>query len=113
MAKCTIPEGQEPSIEVKGVDSDKYIISFDPSWAESESSDDFAIQVFKMNDDTETGTLVHAYAVPGAKLKDHINYFHYLLDNFNIVGIVGDYNGGVQFINAANESSYLKSLILK
>lgn len=113
MAKCTIPEGQEPSIEVKGVDSDKYIISFDPSWAESESSDDFAIQVFKMNDDTETGTLVHAYAVPGAKLKDHINYFHYLLDNFNIVGIVGDYNGGVQFINAANESSLFKKSNIK
>ena len=79
MAKCTIPEGQEPNVEIKGEDSDKYIISFDPSWAESESSDDFAMQVFKLNDDQKVGALVHCYGVPGAKLKDHIFYFHYLL----------------------------------
>ena len=90
------------------MEKDKYIISFDPSWAESESSDDFAIQVFKLNDETKIGTLVHAYAVPGAKLKDHIVYFHYLLTSFNIIAVVGDYNGGVQFINAANESSLFK-----
>ena len=108
MAKCTLTEGREPCVEVKGSDSDKYILSFDPSWAESESSDDFAMQVFKLNDSERMGTLVHAYAVPGAKLKDHIFYFYYLLTNFNIVAIVGDYNGGVQFINAVNESSLFK-----
>lgn len=108
MAKCTISEGHEPCVEVKGAPEDKYILSFDPSWAESESSDDFAMQVFKLNDNAQVGALVHAYAVPGAKLKDHIYYFYYLLTNFNIVGIVGDYNGGVQFINAANESSLFK-----
>ena len=113
MAKCTVPEGQEPSVEVKGEDSDKYILSFDPSWAESESSDDLAMQVFKLNDDARLGALVHAYAVPGAKLKDHIFYFHYLLTHFNIVGVVGDYNGGVQFINAANESSLFKGENIK
>ena len=113
MHKCSLPEGQEPCVEVKGIESDKYILSFDPSWAESESSDDFAMQVFKLNDDQEVGTMVHGYAVPGAKLKDHINYFHYLLTNFNIVGVVGDYNGGVQFINAANESSLFKSSNIK
>ena len=113
MAKCTIPAGQEPNVEIKGEDSDKYIISFDPSWAESESSDDFAMQVFKLNDDQKVGALVHCYGVPGAKLKDHIFYFHYLLNNFNIVAIVGDYNGGVQFINAANESSLFKSSNIK
>ena len=36
------------------------------------------------------------------------NYFHYLLTNFNIVSIVGDYNGGVQFINSVNESKLFK-----
>lgn len=113
MAKCTVPEGQEPSVEISGIDSDKYILSFDPSWAESESSDDFAMQIFKLNDDTRVGTLVHSYAVPGAKLKDHIQYFYYLLTHFNIVGIVGDYNGGVQFINGANESSLFKTNNIK
>jgi len=113
MAKCTIPEGQDPSVEVAGTASDKYILSFDPSWAESESSDDFAMQIFKLHDDAKVGALVHSYAVPGAKLKDHIQYFYYLLTHFNIVGIVGDYNGGVQFINAANESALFKDNNIK
>jgi len=108
MAACTVPDGQSPCVEVAGEPSDKYLLSFDPSWAESESSDDFAMQVFKLNDETRTGTLVHNYAMSGARLKDHIFYFHYLLSNFNIVSIVGDYNGGVQFLNACNESSLFK-----
>ena len=37
-----------------------------------------------------------------------ITYFKYLLDKFNIVSIVADYMGGVQFINAVNESSLFK-----
>jgi hypothetical protein len=109
MAVCTIEDGEEPSVEVKGLDSgEKYILSFDPSWAESESSDDFAMQIFKLNDKTKQGVLVHSYALSGTNLKEHINYFHYLLTNFNIVSIVGDYNGGVQFINAVNESERFK-----
>tara|TARA_R110000824_G_scaffold42887_2_gene125684 strand:- start:12105 stop:13988 length:1884 start_codon:yes stop_codon:yes gene_type:complete len=108
MASCTVPDGGEPAIEVKGNPSDKYILAFDPSWAESESSDDFAMQVFKLHDDTQTGTLIHSYALSGARLKEHIFYFYYLLTNFNIVAICGDYNGGVQFMNAANESELFK-----
>ena len=113
MASCTVPDGQSPCVEVAGEPSDKYLISFDPSWAESESSDDFAIQVFKLNDESRHGTLVHNYAMSGARLKDHIFYFHYLLTHFNVVAIVGDYNGGVQFLNACNESSLFKQNNLK
>ena len=113
MAACTIPEGEEPCVEVKGDPKEKYLLSFDPSWAESESSDDFAMQIFKLHDGKKVGALVHSYAVPGSKLKDHIYYFHFLLTHFNIVAIVGDYNGGVQFINAANESSLFKSADMK
>ena len=104
MAECTIKEGEAPHLEIAGEKDAKYLLAFDPSWAESESSDDFAIQVFKLNDNTQTGTLVHSYAVPGLKMQDHINYFHYLLNHFNIVCIVGDYGGGVQFMQAANAS---------
>lgn len=104
MAECTIKDGEDPCLEISGDRDSKYLLAFDPSWAESESSDDFAIQVFKLNDNTKTGTLVHSYAVPGLKMNDHINYFHYLLDNFNIVAIVGDYGGGVQFLQGANAS---------
>lgn len=104
MAACTISEGDAPHMEIAGERDSKYLLAFDPSWAESESSDDFAIQVFKLNDNTKTGTLVHSYAVPGLKMQDHINYFHYILSNFNIVCIIGDYGGGVQFLQAANAS---------
>ena len=54
------------------------------------------------------GTMVHGYALSGTNLKQHIQYFDYILKNFNIVFIVGDYNGGVQFINAVNESAIFK-----
>jgi hypothetical protein len=108
MAKCTVEDGESPCIEVKGDPEAKYILAFDPSWAESESSDDFAIQVLKLNDEKQWGTVVHSYALSGTKLKDHINYFYYLLTNFNIVAVIGDYMGGVQFLNAANESALFK-----
>ena len=104
MAACTIKDGEGPHLEIAGDRDSKYLLAFDPSWAESESSDDFAIHVFKLNDNTQTGTLVHSYAMPGLKMQDHINYFHYLLTHFNIVAIVGDYGGGVQFMQAANAS---------
>ncbi|MAF25639.1 hypothetical protein CL634_08735 [bacterium] len=108
MAACTIVDGDSPSVEVAGDSKSKYLLSFDPSWAESESSDDFAMQVFKLDDEKKQGTLVHSYAMAGTNLKHHIDYFHYLLKNFNIVSMVGDYNGGVQFINACNESKLFK-----
>lgn len=108
MQECTVEEGVSPCVEVKGEVGAEYILSFDPSWAESESSDDFAMQVFKLNKETGKGTLVHVYAMAGQNLKNHINYFHYLLTNFNIISMVGDYNGGVQFINAVKESLLFK-----
>jgi hypothetical protein len=113
MADCTVPDGEAPCLEVSGDRDSKYLLSFDPSWAESESSDDFAIQVFKLNDNTQTGTLVHSYAMPGLKMQDHINYFHYLLTSFNIVCIIGDYGGGVQFMQAANASEQFNQADIK
>ena len=113
MAQCTVSDGDNPSIEVKGEPGEKYILSFDPSWAESESSDDFAMQIYKLNPDGKNSTIVHAYALSGTNLKYHIDYFYYLIKNFNIVAIVGDYNGGVQFINAVNESAKFKNENIK
>ena len=113
MAACTLKDGDKTTVEVAGEVGAKYILSFDPSWAESESSDDFAMSVFKLNDEKKMGTLVHCYALSGANLKQHIFYFYYLLKHFNIVAICGDYNGGVQFLNAANESSLFKKNKLK
>ena len=108
MAECTIPDGEDPSVEVAGEPGAEYLLAFDPSWAESESSDDFAIQVLKLNKEKQIGSVVHSYALSGANMKDHIRYFHYLLTNFNIVVVVGDYAGGVQFLSACNESETFK-----
>jgi hypothetical protein len=113
MAACTVPDGEDPHVEIKGQPEDEYILAFDPSWSESESSDDFAMQVLKYHKDKGTSTLVHSYAMSGTPLRDHIFYFYYLIKNFNIIAIVGDYNGGVQFINAVNESELFKSNNIK
>ena len=113
MAACTIEDGQGQCVEIAGEPNDEYILSFDPSWSESESSDDFGMHVIKINKEKRIGTVVHSYAISGTRLKDHIFYFYYILTNFNIVCIVGDYNGGVQFLNACNESDLFKSNDLK
>jgi hypothetical protein len=42
-----------------------------------------------------------------------MEYFLYLIQHFNIVGICGDYNGGVQFINSCNESALFKQENIK
>jgi len=108
MALCTIPEGEMPCVEVQGEPSSEYLVSVDPSWAESENSDDFAISVLKIDKEKRVTTLVHAYALPGTALKEHIKYFYYLLTSFNIVAITGDYNGMVSFVSACNQSQLFK-----
>jgi len=113
MAACTIPDGEGQSVEVIGNPKDEYILAIDPSWSESESSDDFAMLLIKLNKDTKKGTVVHGYAISGTSLKDHIKYAAYVLRYFNIVAVVGDYNGGVQFVNSCNESDIFKSYNLK
>ncbi len=108
MAECTIEDGESPAVEVAGEKDAEYIMAFDPSWSESETSDDFAIQVIKLMPEKKKGVIVHSYALPGTNLKKHMTYFKYILDHFNIIMIVGDYNGGVQFINSCNESDMFK-----
>jgi hypothetical protein len=53
MAECTIPDGEGQSVEVIGHKNDEYLLAFDPSWSESESSDDFAMLLIKLNKDKE------------------------------------------------------------
>lgn len=109
MEACTVPDGDAPYTEIKGNPDDEYIVSLDPSWSEDSGSDDFAMEVFKLDKENKKACLVHAYGLSGTGLKKHIAYFHYILTNFNIVSCVGDYNGAVQFIRACNESELFKS----
>ena len=113
MALCTVLDGESPSVEVKGEAGERYILAFDPSWSQTESSDDFAIQILKLHPEEQKATLVHSYALAGTSLKYHINYFLFCLENFNIVAICGDYNGGVQFLQACNESEVFKQKNIK
>lgn len=103
MELCSIPFNQAPVVEIKGSPNASYVLAVDPSWAENESSDFFAMIVFKVLGDNKY-MQVHSYAVAGGKLKDHMNYFHYLWTNFNIKFIIMDNAGGVQFLNSINES---------
>ena len=113
MAGCTLPDGEGQCVEVVGDPKSKYILAFDPYWSESESSDDFAMLLVKVHPETRKGTVVHSYAVSGTSLQSHIKYMAYLMMNFNIEMVVGDYNGGLQFLNACNESGTFKKLNLK
>ena len=113
MNECSYEEGSGEMIQVIGSVGSSYILSIDPSWSESDSSDDFAIHLIKLDNEKQIGTVVHSYAVPGLNMKKHIVYLHYVLTNFNIVSIVADFMGGVQFISAANESEIFKKSNLK
>ena len=109
MAACTIPDGESPAVEVVGNPSDEYLLSFDPNWAGNTSADHFAMHMFKIDREAQKICLVHSYAVAGVSLKEHMRYFLYLIQHFNVVGMCGDYNGGVQFINSCNESQLFKN----
>ena len=78
MHECTIPDGEHPTTKVRGDSELKYICAIDPSFSNSPTSDYFAMSVMELNQETNTSTLVHGYAVAGGDLKDHIQYFEYL-----------------------------------
>lgn len=107
MMECTIPVGVETTLEIVGEKGAKYIIAIDPSFSDASTSDHFAMNVLKLDDETKKPTLVHNYAVAGGNIKDHHKYFFYLLKNFNPEMIIID-NAGWEFINSANESSLFK-----
>lgn len=100
--EATVPLDQEPKQKTTGDPKKKYLLSIDPNFSESETSDHFAMAVLEIDELNESGTLVHAFAVPGGKLSDKSLYLKYLLDNFNIVYIIID-NAGSAFLSHAQE----------
>lgn len=104
MHLCTIPDGETPTTQIKGSRGSKYILGIDPSFSNSPSSDYFAMSLLELDEETRQGTLVHSYAVAGGDLKNHIDYLHYIVSNFNIEMICID-NAGYQFIDSCNEST--------
>ena len=108
MQACTVLATEEPYTEIIGNPDDEYIIAIDPSWSEDSGSDDFAMEVFKLDIHSKKSCLVHAYGVAGTPLKSHIKYFHYLITHFNVKAVVLDFAGGVSFVSACNESKLFK-----
>jgi len=103
MHECTVPDGEHPTTKIVGESDSKYICAIDPSFSNSPSSDFFAMSVIELDNETQTGTLVHGYAIAGGDLKDHIVYFNYLCNAFDFEMICID-NAGFQFIDSCNES---------
>lgn len=109
MIKCTVPDGEAPTLKLTGDKDKQYILAIDPNFSNSPTSDDFAMCVVELDPEREMkGTVVHSYAESGSDLKDHIRYFHYLWKNFNIVMICIDY-AGYQFIEASNEHELFRN----
>jgi hypothetical protein len=107
MTECTIPDGDFPTLSLRGEKDKKYILSIDPNFSNSATADHFAMCVIELDQDLLGGTVVHQYAKAGKDLKDHIKYFYYLMTNFNIEMIIIDY-AGYQFIESANESELFR-----
>ena len=108
MHDCTIPDGEKQHTLIKGDTEKKYILAIDPSFSNSPSSDYFAMSVLELDEDKgNESTLVHAYAVAGGDLKDHIKYLYYLMTSFKIELLIID-NAGYQFIDSANESELFR-----
>lgn len=104
MMECTVPSNQYPTVQIFPRKGSKYLISIDPSFSDSESSDNFSMNVMLLDDEEEIPTLVHNYVVAGGQLKDHYAYFHFLYTSFRPELVIID-NAGWEFINGACQSN--------
>jgi hypothetical protein len=109
MHLCTIPDGEYPTTKIVGDADKKYILSIDPNFSASRSADYFAMSVIELEEEKTQGVLVHGYQAAGSSLQDHIKYFYYLYNNFNIALIVIDHAGADTFIDSVNNSEFFKS----
>ncbi len=112
MHGLTISDRQRPTTLIKGKPDKKYVLSIDPNYNDSPTSDHFAMALLELDEENEKVILVHNYANAGAGLKGHIEYFYYLLNSFNIVMICCD-NADGGFINSCNESVLFQSKSIK
>lgn len=103
MFECTVPNGQSPHALIAGNSNKKYVLSIDPNFSNSTTADDFAMSLLELDEEREDSTLVHAYAVAGADITQHVNYIYYILTHFNVVLIICD-NAGSQIVESCNAS---------
>lgn len=110
MQACSVPDGENPCLELIGDPTAEYVLGLDQSLSGSEGSDHFAMCLMKIvtreTDRRRLGMVVHSYAVAGGNLQDHALYLYYLLTHFNIVYLALDASQGdeVEFVNSCNQS---------
>jgi hypothetical protein len=102
MREATAPDGAEPSTIISGRDGKEYILSIDPNYSDSETSDHFAMCVLELDNENRTATMVHGYACPKSNTAYRSQYVRYLLDYFNIVYVIVDNAGGKKFLEDCN-----------
>lgn len=112
MTENTLHVSQSPHAQLVGERGKKYILSVDPNFSNSPTSDFFAMSLLQIDDSTQTAYLVHSYAKAGVDLKQHIYYFYYFLTNFNVVMVILDHADG-NFLAAANESQLFQEAKLE
>lgn len=95
---ASISNGDEPTVKLSGDKDKKYILAIDPNYSDSETADDFAMQVLELDEEARTGTLIHSYALSQSSITKRAQYLKYLLESFNIVFVVVDSAGGPKFI---------------
>jgi len=111
MSKQTLEVGEYPHVEIVGDDSSKYfyIMGVDPNASNTEISDNFAINLLKVDrSNLKKAYLVHNFAVPGYDGDVIINYFKYLITHFNVEYIIMDSGGGPECLALLNNSSIFK-----
>ena len=103
MYDCTISDGQSPTTLIRGDSDKKYVLAMDPNMDDSPSADYFAMAVLELDEESKQSTLVHSYAGLG-NISNHVKYFYYLLNNFNIQLVLSDNAGADTFLGASNQS---------
>ena len=112
MAKQTIEAGEYPHVEIVGDDKSKYfyILGIDPNFSNTETSDNYAISVLKVDrGHLNKAVLVHNYAVARLDADSTMKYLIYLLTHFNIEYITMDFAGANQSLETWNNSSLFKA----
>lgn len=104
MSACTIPDGDEPHLKLRGDPEKKYILSIDSNLSNSPTADFFAMGILEIDEEKKQATLVHNYANAGGNLKDHLSYYYYLLKAFRPVLIIADSAGSREVIEGGNET---------
>jgi hypothetical protein len=102
MEDCTLKD-EYPHTSIRGHPDKKYILSIDPNNSDSPSADYFAMALIELDEETQSGTLVHGFRGLGG-INNHVKYAAYLFHCFNIVFVVGDSAGLDSFVESCNNS---------